>query len=54
MQKLRDTGDLVKLVGLIAIITVMSTVVATSFIARASTVSIMPDWSERQLAATRQ
>jgi len=50
LQKRRDTGDLVKLAGVIAIIAVMSTVVAASFIVRASTVSIMPDWSERQLA----
>ncbi len=48
MQKRRDTGDLVKLAGVIAIVTVISTVVAASFVARA-TVSIMPDWSERQL-----
>ena len=37
--------------GVMAIIAVMSTVFAASFIVRSVEVSIMPDWSERQLAA---
>ncbi len=40
-----------RFVGVSAIIAVISIVVAASFICRANTVSIMPDWSERQLAA---
>jgi len=45
----RDTGYLVKLAGLNAIIAVISIVVAAAFICRTNMVSIMPGWSERQM-----
>jgi hypothetical protein len=38
---------------MIAIIAVLSTVVVASLISRSSVVAVMPDWSERQLAAMR-
>ena len=50
MRSLGATGDLVKFAGMIAIITVVSTVVVASLISRSSVVAVMPDWSERQLA----
>ncbi len=43
-------GDLVKLLGLIAIIAIIFTVVAATFTYRSSVVSITPDWRERQAA----
>ena len=53
MRCLGATGELVKFAGMIAIIAVMSTVVVASLISRSSVVAVMPDWSERQLAAVR-
>jgi hypothetical protein len=54
LRSLRKTGDLVKFSGTIAIIVVMFIVVAASLISRSSVVAVMPDWSERQLAAMRR
>ncbi len=51
LQSRQDTGRFVMALGVMAIIAVMSTVFAASFIVRSVEVSIMPDWSERQLAA---
>ena len=53
MRSLGATGDLVKFAGIIAIIAVMSTVVVASLISRSNVLAVMPDWSERQLAAVR-
>ncbi len=47
----RDTGDLVKLAGLLAIFAVMLIVIAAHFIAQPSERSVMMDSSERRLAS---
>jgi hypothetical protein len=39
---------------MIAMIVVMSTVIVASLICRSNVATVMPDWSERQLAAMRQ
>jgi hypothetical protein len=51
LNKRRDTGNLVNVLGIIAIIVVTSVIVIASLMSRSSTVLFMPDWSERQLAA---
>jgi hypothetical protein len=51
LQSRRDTGRLVTALGVMAIIAVMSTVFAASFVVRSVEVSIMPHWNERPLAA---
>jgi hypothetical protein len=51
LNKRRDTGNLVNVLGIIAIIAVTSVIVIASLMSRSSTVWVMPDWSERQLAA---
>jgi hypothetical protein len=53
LRSLGAAGDLVKFVGMIAIIAVVSTVVVASLISRSGVVAVMPDWSERQLAVVR-
>ena len=50
MHTRRDTGDLVNFLGVIGIIAVMSIVVVASLMGHSS-MAVMPDWSERQLAA---
>jgi hypothetical protein len=51
LNKRRDTGNLVNVLGIIAIIVVTSVIVIASLMSRSRTVLVMPDWSERQLAA---
>jgi hypothetical protein len=41
----RDTGDLVKFIGVIGIIAVMSIVVGAALIGNGSIAAVMPDWS---------
>jgi hypothetical protein len=48
MQTRRDVGNLVTLVGMIAIIAVTSVIIVASLTSHSS-VAVMPDWSERQL-----
>jgi hypothetical protein len=43
----RDTGDLVKLIGVIGIIAVTSIVVGAALIDSGSVAAVMPDWSAR-------
>jgi hypothetical protein len=52
VQKSQDTGNFVRIAGMIAIITLISTVVAASFIYHIlnNLVSATPEWSERQIA----
>jgi len=50
LHKRRDTGNLINVLGIIAIILVTSVIVIASLMSRSSTVWVMPDWSERQLA----
>jgi hypothetical protein len=50
LHKRRDTGNLVNVLGIVAIIAVTSVIVIASLMSRSSTVWFMPDWSERQLA----
>ena len=49
MRNRRDTGDLVKFIGVIGIIAVMSIVVGAALIGSSSLAAVMPDWSERQM-----
>ena len=49
MRNRRDTGDLVKFIGAIGIIAVMSIVVGAALIGSSSVAAVMPDWSERQM-----
>ena len=49
MRNRRDTGDLVKFIGVIGIIAVMSIVVGAALIGSSSVAAVMPDWSERQM-----
>lgn len=49
MQTRRDIGNLVTLAGMIAIIAVTSVIIVGSLMGHSS-VAVMPDWSERQLA----
>jgi len=49
LNKRRDTGNLVNVLGIIAIIVVTSVIVIASLMSRSSTVWVMPDWSERRL-----
>ncbi len=49
MQKRRDTGDLVKFIGVIGIIAVMSIAVGAALIDGSGVAAVMPDLSERQL-----
>ena len=44
-----ETGAFVTIVGVIAIILVVSVAFAASLIAQSSSASAMPNWSERQL-----
>jgi len=50
MRNRRDTGDLVKFIGVIGIIAVMSIAVGAALIGNGSMAAVMPDWSERQTA----
>jgi hypothetical protein len=49
MRNRRDTGDLVKFIGVIGIIAVMSIVVGAALIGGSSVAAVMPDWSERHM-----
>jgi len=49
MRNSRDTGDLVKFIGVIGIIAVMSIVVGAALIGGSSVAAVMPDWSERHM-----
>ena len=49
MQKHRDTGDLVKFIGGIGIIAVMSIAVGAALIGSSGVAAVMPDLSERQM-----
>jgi len=49
MRNRRDTGDLVKFIGVIGIIAVMSIVVGAALIGGSSVAAVVPDWSERQM-----
>ena len=52
MQKAQDTGNFIRIAGMIGIITLISIVVASSFIRHNpnNLGSAMQDWSERQTA----
>ena len=52
MQKAQDTGNFIRIAGVIGIITLISIVVAASFIRhnRNNLGSAMQGWSERQTA----
>ena len=52
MHRSQDTGNFVRIAGMIAIITLISTVVAASFIYHIlnNLVSATPEWSERKIA----
>jgi hypothetical protein len=54
VQNTQDPGNFVRIAGAVAIITLISTVVAASFIphSRSNLVSTMADWSERQIGGT--
>jgi hypothetical protein len=49
LQKRRDTGDLVKFIGVIGIIAVMSIAVGAALIGSSGVAAVMPDLSERQM-----
>ena len=49
MRNRRDTGDLVKFIGVIGIIAVMSIVVGAALTGGSSVAAVVPDWSERQM-----
>jgi hypothetical protein len=49
LQKRRDTGDLVKFIGVIGIIAVMSIAVGAALIGSSGVAAIMPGLSERQM-----
>jgi hypothetical protein len=49
LQKRRDTGDLVKFIGVIGIIAVMSIAVGAALIGSSGVAAVMPDWNERQM-----
>ncbi len=49
LQKRRDTGDLVKFIGVIGIIAVMSIAVGAALIDGSGVAAVMPDLSERQM-----
>jgi hypothetical protein len=51
VQNTQDPGNFVRIAGAVAIVTLISTVVAASFIphSRNNLVSTMADWSERQI-----
>jgi hypothetical protein len=49
MRNRRDTGDLVKFIGVIGIIAVMSIVIGAALIGSSSVAAVMPGWSERQM-----
>jgi hypothetical protein len=46
MRNRRDTGDLVKFIGVIGIIAVMSIVVGAALIGSSSVAAVMPDWRQ--------
>ena len=48
MPNRRDTGDLVKFIGVIGIIAVMSIAVGAALVGSGSVAGVLPDWSERQ------
>ena len=52
MQKAQDTSNFIRIAGVIGIITLISIVVAASFIRhnRNNLGAVMQDWSERQTA----
>ncbi len=52
MQKAQETGNFIRIAGVIGIITLISIVVAASFIRhnRNNVGAAMQDWSERQTA----
>ena len=52
MHRSQDTGNFVRIAGMIAIITLIFTVVSASFVYhnRNNLVSATPEWSERQTA----
>ncbi len=45
----RDTGDLVKFIGVIGIIAVMSIVVGAALIGSGSVAAVLPDWGVHQI-----
>jgi hypothetical protein len=49
LQKRRDTGDLVKFIGVIGIISVMSIAVGAALMGSSGVAAVMPEWSERQM-----
>ena len=49
MRNRRDTGDLVKFIGVIGIIAVMSIVVGAALIGSSGVAAVMPGWNERQM-----
>jgi hypothetical protein len=48
MRNRRDTGDLVKFIGVIGIIAVMSIAIGAAIIGSSSVAAVMPDLRERQ------
>ncbi len=49
LQKRRDTGDLVKFIGVIGIIAVMSIAVSAALVGSSGVAAVMPDLSGRQM-----
>ncbi len=49
LQKRRDTGDLVKFIGVIGIIAVMSIAVGAALVGSSGVAAVMPDLSGRQM-----
>jgi hypothetical protein len=49
LQKRRDTGDLVKFIGVTGIIAVMSIAVGAALVRSNGLAAVMPDLSERQM-----